>query len=329
MCIIEKVMKKALLPLAALLAVAIMQAQDIVLVHPVTSVQSDFAGVGMVWDCSSASTDNEQYIYFRPHKNNPMAFSVYDGYTHYHLLQHGDTTFLTGYENHTFKVTFLSPTLRFLPLTIGDTARAEFSGEGEYCHSSSYLIAGSLSLTTDATGILKLPSGEFQVNRSHLHRDITMYGADTVNIKEDTYQWFSPVKSFPLLEQHEVREVADERDSLVLSQAFFCDLDEETVSDLNVSDSVQSGEQQIITSLSHFPNPVETIMIASYLLGIDADVYLILTSSSGLPMWSRNVEGQTAGEHTVSIDMSGYPRGTYELHVSACGQTVSETIIKI
>ena len=320
---------KRILFLILILDVITLRAQDSIPVHPTAPIATDFTGEGLMWDCSSASSDIDEVIYFRSSKYNPNAFSVYDGYTHFHLFQQGDSTFLTGYENQSFRIALSHPALRFTPLSFGDTAVTDFSGEGEYCHSSSYQIDGSAYLTTDAIGTIWLPYGKFNVTRSRFHRDIMMLGMDTVNILEDTYQWFTPTIPFPLFEQHEVRELWGETDSLVVCQAYLYDMSEEELLHVSHDDSLLFSQTLIISSLSHMPNPVTADMFATYTLGVDAAVTLILTTSAGLPMWSSNIGWQEAGEHSVSIDMSGFPRGTYELHVCAGGLTVSETIIKL
>lgn len=320
---------KRLLFLIIILNAITLHAQDTALVHPTAPIATDFTGQGLVWDCSSAASDIDEMIYFRPSKYNPSAFSVYDGYTHFHLFQQGDSTFLTGYENQSFNVTLSRPALRFAPLLFGDTAAIDFTGEGEYCHFSKYQIVGSAYLTTDATGTILLPAGRFNVTRSRFHRDIMMIGLDTVNILEDTYQWFSPAIAFPLYEQHEVREFVDEKDTLVVCQAIIYDLSEEELTLITQADSLQAGANMIITSLTHYPNPVVSQVTAQYSLSVDADIYVILTTSAGLPMWSQHLGIQEVGEHSIIMDMSAFPRGSYELHVTTGGLTVSETIIKI
>lgn len=321
-------MKRILFLILILDAIAL-RAQDTILVHPTAPIATDFTGEGLMWDCSSASSDIDEMICFRPDKYNPMAFSAYDGYTHFHLFQQRDSTFLTGYENQLFKIALSHPALRFTSLIYGDTAVTDFTGEGEYCHSSTYQIVGSAYLTTDAVGTIWLPCGKFNVTRSRFHRDIMMIGSDTVNILEDTYQWFTPTIPFPLFEQHEVRELWGETDSLVVCQAYLYDLSEEELMRISLDDSLLLSQTPVISSLSHMPNPVIADMFASYTLGVHAAVTLILTTSAGLPMWSSDIGWQEAGEHVVSIDMSRFPRGTYELHVCAGGLTVSETIIKL
>ena len=322
-------MKKLFILIFLFLKINTIGAQDTILVHPTMPISSDFTGKGLVWDCSSASLEQEQQIFFRPKRNNPEKLSVYDGFTHYHLILHEDTILLSGYENRSFQISLTQPTLRFCSVALGDTIRDSFSGQGEYCHSSSYSIEGNSYLTTDATGLLKLPFGSFQVTRSRFHRDIVMYGLDTVNVIEDTYQWFSHAIAFPLLEQHEVREFAGENDSLVVCQNILYDLSEEEISQIAHADSLQTVSGMIISSLTHYPNPVVSRMVAQYTLGVDADIYVLLSTSAGLPMWSENIGHQEAGEHSITIDMSGYPRGTYELHVYTGELTVSETIIKL
>ncbi len=322
-------MKKHFTLIFLLFALNTLNAQDTILVHPTLPVSSDFTGTGLVWDCSTASLEQEQPIFFRPKLNNPSRLSVYDGYTHYHLILHEDTTLLIGYENRSFQISLIQPTLRFCSVALGDTIRDSFFGQGEYCHSTSYTIDGSSYLTTDASGLMKLPLGSFQVTRSRFHRDITMYGLDTVNVIEDTYQWFSPAIAFPLFEQHEVREFVGGEDTLVVCQAIIYDLSEEELTQITQVDSLQAGANMVISSLMHYPNPVVSQVTAQYTLGIDADIHAVLTTSSGLPMWSQHLGMQEAGEHSITIDMSAYPRGSYELHVTTGGLTVSETIIKI
>ena len=322
-------MKKLFILIFLFLGINVLDAQDTVLVHPTLPISSDFTGEVLVWDCSSVSLEQEQQIFFRPKRKNSEMLSVYDGFTHYHLIIHEDTTLLSGYENRLFQISLTQPTLRFCSVALGDTVRASFSGQGEYCHTSSYTIEGSSYLTTDATGLLKLPSGSFQVTRSRFHRDIVMYGLDTVNVTEDTYQWFSHAIAFRLLEQHEVREFVGGNDSLVVCQAFTYDLSEEELLQISYTDSLQAASNMAISSLTHYPNPVVSLMFAQYTLGIDADIYVVLTTSAGLPMWSQHLGMQEAGDHSINLDMSAYPRGTYELHVSTGGLTVSETIIKI
>lgn len=304
-----------------------LQAQDTILVHPTTPIASVFAGNGLMWDCSSASSNQEQYIYFRPGQNN--TFSVYDGFTRYHLVREGDTTFLTGYENSSFQITLSQPAVRFCNLYYGDTIKTDYSGIGEYCHSASYNIVGSAYLTTDAEGTVCLPTGRFSVYRSRYHRDILMQGLDTVNVLEDTYQWFTPAISFPLFEQHEVREISEGRDSLVLCQALFYELSEDDLLQIAHLDSLSLSSSPIISSLSHFPNPVKTDMLVSYTLGIDAQVTILVTTDSGLPMWRADLGWQEAGEHTLTVDMSGFPLGAYELHACAGGLIISETVLKL
>ena len=320
-------MKRIIIYIVLAWGIISLQAQDTILVHPTTPIASDFTGNGLMWDCSSASSDQEQYICFRPGQNN--SFSVYDGFTRYHLLRQEDTTFLTGYENSSFKIALSQPAIRFCDISYGDTVRTDVNGEGEYCHSTSYHITGSAYLTTDATGSIWLPAGKFSVFRSRYHRDILMQGLDTVNILEDTYLWFSPAVSFPLFEQHEVREISEEKDSLVLCQALFYDLSEEDLLQIAHLDSLSLSSSPIISSLSHFPNPVKTDMLVSYTLGIDAQVTILVTTDSGLPMWRANLGWQEAGEHTLTVDMSGFPLGAYELHACAGGLIISETVLKL
>lgn len=322
-------MKKHFILIFLLLVLNTLYAQDTILVHPTLPVSSDFMGTGLVWDCSSASLEQEQQIFFRPKLNKPSRFSVYDGFTHYHIILHEDTVLLTGYENRSFQISLIQPTLRFCSVALGDTIRDSFFGQGEYCHSTSYTIDGSSYLTTDASGLMKLPFGSFHVTRSRFHRDIMMYGLDTVNVIEDTYQWFSPAISFPLFEQHEVREFVGGEDTLVVCQAILYDLSEKELTQIAQVDSLQAGANMVISSLTHYPNPVVTQVIAQYTLGADADIHVILTTSAGLPMWNQHLGIQEVGEHSIIMDMSAFPRGSYELHVTTGGLTVSETIIKI
>lgn len=296
------------------------------------------SGKELTWDFGMLSPINEEYTvaYSIPDSNYMHRWCATEHRTRYYYTLTADTIWRTGYENPTTFVQYTQPeaVLR-LPLRYGDTLATTFAAKGEYGHRIPMTLSGTNTIEVDAQGQLILPDKTYeQVLRVHSLRQYIESGVDSTAMVVDKYQWFAAESYIPVFESVTAYEMVDDTMQLAFQTSFYYQVEDTTDSNPKelapvVEDAAEENAPALLTDLSYLPNPVQTDLQVRYTLVQDATIYMHMHNALGMPMYSVPACVETAGEHIVQINMSGWMQGEYTLYIHADDQFVQQVVIKI
>ena len=304
-------------------------------------------GTDCMWDFSTLPEKNET-VYFDSYlkqslETNPAQsgdtslFFTHREHTNYNY--HKDTlgVSLLGYQtsSHIVRLKEPLPVIRF-PFVYGDSITCHFIGTGEYNHLRTFRIDGTSETKYDAKGRLLLP--DFQTDsamRIHTHRHYTESLHRETEFVVDKYQWYVSQCRYPLLESVKILTIR-RGDTVTFAKSYYIPqeveedkggtrMTEETEHD----SETENAAERIFTNATYLPNPVFSDLHISYTLTCDAEVYFSIHYNGGIAMYATPRHNRQAGDYEETIDMQGYPTGTYVLYVHVNDMIISKPIIKI
>lgn len=287
------------------------------------------------WDFSSIPVDGAEIIsiaYYASSETDTMYMGLHREHANYYYHYTDDTLWLTGYEtSHAhIRYTVPIPELHF-PFVYGDSASSTFKGKGQYCHIIPLINEGRFSVYADATGRLTLPDMVVDsALRVHSRMDYMEPLHPHIHIKEDAYRWYSPYCRYPLLESVQVQIIGD-TDTVSFSSLYYFPQEEKGLPDCEqvLLESIVENRDSLITDVTYLPNPVFGDLNISYTLVCEAQVYISLHYTGGATTYQTPVNHEEEGQHSVSINMSGLPAGSYAVYIHADDTIVSGNVIKL
>lgn len=305
-------------------------------------------GRDCTWDFSVLPEKNEtvyfdsylkpSYMETNPAQNNDTSlFFTHREHTNYNY--HKDTlgVSLLGYQtsSHIVRLTEPMPIIRY-PFAYGDSIACHFNGTGEYNHLRTFRIDGTSKTKYDAIGRLLLP--DFQTDsamRIHTHRHYTESLHRETEFVVDDYQWYVSQCRYPLLESVKILTIRH-GDTVTFAKSYYIpqELEEDKggtriTEETEAESGTDNEAERIFTNATYLPNPVFADLHISYTLTCDADVYFSIHYNGGIVMHTTPRHNQQAGIYEETINMQGYPTGTYVLYVHVNDMIISEPIIKI
>lgn len=299
------------------------------------------SGTGCVWDFSQPPQLSEElcvnYYHYKPGDSTYVGKHFCRTNRYYHIV--GDTIFSLGYENHLASVHYDSPKKHMVfPFCFGDSFNIAFSGTGEYSHCTPFSVAGTSRVCADATGKLLLPNMTTDsVLRVHTQQCYRTTVQDTSFVLIDLYQWYSSQCPYPLLETIRAR-TGTTTDSTGFTMAFYYEPPKEAIpsASLFVSDTptedfadAKTDTTTIVTDVTFLPNPVYHQLHIRYTMLQDAHTFFSVHYNGGTCFYQSVPQLQTAGTYHETIDMTGFPTGTYILYIHANDMILAESIIKL
>lgn len=315
---------------------------DSMSVYKLPFVQVSDTGRHCVWDFSNISTANAGMVnvdFYGLSTADTTLFGLHREHTNSYYRYAMDTLWMTGYENARARVHF-SPSLPFLrfPFAYGDSLRSDFTGEGQYCHLLPLHVQGSTLTHADASGRLLLPDMTIDSTLRIHSRMYYQVNADSSHICIERYLWFSPRYHYPLWETRLVQSVKDTATTMYAASYYAPQEPEWTDEDIteprrdlleSQEENMEEEEQGILMDVAYLPNPVYTHLQVNYTLVRSAQVYISLHYNGGMTAYQSSLHREDEGAHSVSINMSGMPMGTYVVYIHADDTIVSGNIIKL
>ncbi|MBR4521204.1 MAG: hypothetical protein IKO63_07300 [Paludibacteraceae bacterium] len=293
------------------------------------------SGRNCVWDFSNLPMDSAEIVPLYYYVSSPidtMHIGFHREHAHYYLLSRADTLWQLGYETSRTRMCYSSPLplLRF-PFTYGDTLASTMSGAGQYCHRIPLSVEGKTIVRADACGHLLLPDMSVDsVLRVHSTMQYVERLQGKSQIQEDRYQWYSATCRYPVLDIVQTRAVTD-ADTVSSRFTYYFPQEQENVR-LHEEDpkaDAAVSTDSLITNVSFMPNPVHTDLRIQYYLAHDAQVYVSLHYNGGISTYQTSKRKEEAGNHSVSVNMSGMPIGNYVVYIHADDTVASGNILKI
>ena len=204
------------------------------------------SGENVYWDFSQLKSINENYI-LKFYVETDSLLIGREHRTLYKYLECNDSLFCCGFENPTTIISNDKPELKMVfPLSFGDKHQDYFSGNGYYCNRLSIASQGIASIEADAYGMMILPTGDTlsRVIRTHhvkkivqrfkpneivdsayavFNKDSVDYhlAHDSVQMKVDTYSWYTDGCRYPVFEVVESHVIAGENTKKHFNTAFY------------------------------------------------------------------------------------------------------------
>lgn len=287
-------------------------------------------GIELAWDFRSIGDGEDYLVCNAPWDASDSSTFVSDEHaTRYYYQERPSALYCAGYENATSFVQYDSMELRLTPhLQYGDTLSAAFSGRGEYAHRLSFLIDGNVSMKVDGKGTLLLPEETVSpVIRVFTEKEHTRIMDDTVSLKTQVWQWYSPAYPYPIVET--MRTISNE-DTVLFAATLVFAPQQQKEQGLQVDEKFLNiiSSHSIFTDASFLPNPVKSTLYVTYTLTEPAAISFMLHYQGGILMYRCDASNQSDGTYCHEIPMSGMPTGAYTLFIRVNDVLISEPIIK-
>ena len=293
------------------------------------------SGRNCVWDFSNLPVDSAEVIsldYYATSLTDTMHIGLHREHANYYYHYAKDTLWLTGFETSRTRVHYNEPVpwLRY-PFAYGDSVIAPLLGTGQYCHRIPLSVEGKTIVRADACGRLLLPDMSVDsVLRVHSTMQYVERLQGKSQIQEDRYQWYSATCRYPVLDFVQTRAVTD-ADTVFSRFTYYFPQEQENVR-LHEEDpkaDAAVSTDSLITNVIYMPNPVQTTLDIHYTLTQDAQVYVSLHYNGGISTYQTSKRKEEAGNHSVSVNMSGMPIGNYVVYIHADDTVASGNILKI
>lgn len=310
------------------------QPSDSLLAYKLPYLHVNDTGRNCMWDFSQITTDKAEVIevdYFASSADTTRV-GLHREHANYYYRHTQDTLWLIGYENSRTHVRYSSPLplLRF-PLAYGDSIEGAFSGKGQYCHLLPFSVEGTITSHVDAMGKLVLPEMTIDTairvcTKKHYEENMR---AQTI-VNEKSLRWYSPYCRYPLLETVCVQTIkGNDTTSFASSYYFPQEQDEKPSPKEKQLDSINEPQDSLITNVVYAPNPVYTDLTIQYSLVRSAQVCISIHYNGGASTYQTPVRQEEEGPHSVTINMSALPVGTYVVYIHADDSVVSGSLIKL
>lgn len=311
---------------------------DSITKQQVTYVDPGAAGKKITWDFSKLQTLTDKYIL--TYKGDIDSLCGYEHRTHYYYSQDKSGIWCTGFENANTYIQFTDSILELpFPMQYGDKRSSKFKGTGEYGFSLPIKVEGTVSISVDATGTLKLSEYQFDVIRVKQVLDYTKAGTDSSSITKTSYRWYTNGYRYPVFESvRTLIKTESNNDSTVFSTSFLysSSIKEQKMREVeNASEwfskkdieSAQSMTPVKITDLIIYPNPVHDNTTLSCNVNQNTTVEIRIYSGSGALVYEVS-HMANAGANTWTIPTLQLNVGSYFVYVTAINtETTTSTIL--
>ena len=309
---------------------------DSLYAYKITYVAPLDTGLNCLWDFSNLSIDDTKNVrvdYFPlSETDDSTRVGLHHEHTNYYYHVIGDTLWLTGYETSRASMTYVlqMPQLCF-PFAYGDTLCGNFLGSGQFYRRNSLNTEGVIYVKADATGRLITPydtiDNVLRINsKMKYHEDRHPHNY----VQEEKYTWFSSYCRYPLIESVLV-QIIKNSDTLSFASTYFYPQEQneelrkrDIKKDLNIPQ-----EDSLITNIQFTPNPVYDNVQIKYSLAKSAKVYISLHYDGGLTTYQTPYRQEDEGDHSISLNMSGMPTGSYVIYIHADDLVASGSLIKL
>ena len=293
------------------------------------------SGRNCVWDFSNLPVDSAEVIsldYYATSSSDTIHIGLHREHANYYYHYAKDTLWLTGFETSRTRVHYNEPVpwLRY-PFAYGDSVMAPLLGTGQYCHRIPLSVEGKTIVQADACGRLLLPDMSVDsVLRVHSTMQYVERLQGKSQIQEDRYQWYSATCRYPVLDIVQTRAVTD-ADTVFSRFTYYFPQEQENVRSHEEDPKADAAvsTDSLITNVIYMPNPVQTTLDIHYTLTQDAQVYVSLHYNGGISTYQTSKRKEEAGNHSVSVNMSGMPIGNYVVYIHADDTVASGNILKI
>jgi len=186
---------------------------------------------------------------------------------------------------------------------------------------------GTVSASADGYGTLLLPEGlsyegvlRLRITENY---EQSADGFVFATIQTETYAWYHPCFSFPLLTVSTEVVNPGSVNPVTGQYAFFTQVEGSIAACMSVGIS-DAGD----FSLSTYPNPIVNIANINYQIDRYSDVQLNVFNSVGQLVYNKQNAAQTAGNHSTQIDFNNYSTGMYIIELIVNDQRDIHKVIK-
>lgn len=298
-------------------------------------VESLDSGLNCNWDFSSIMVDNAESIslnYFAPMQKGAN-IGLHREHANYYYCAEQDTLCLSGFENSLLSVRYKSalPLLKF-PFSYDDSLSGDLHGECQYCHLIPFRVNGTYSVRVDAIGRMSLP--DFDIDSVVRVHTCLNYADETFSrtcVHGEIYSWYSSLCRYPVFETVRLLTISNGDSASFASSYYFPqDIQRQDLKRTSLHDSIGTEPiDSMITDVRFSPNPVYADLNIRYTLTRPASTSISIHYNGGSAMTQSPTLYKQAGEHSVFIDMSGFPNGVYVVYIHADEMIVSGNIIKL
>ena len=311
--------------------------RDSLIVYKLPYISNTDTGTNCVWNFSELSVDSATTIaadFFFPISEDTTHIGLHREHSNKYFHVKNDTLWQTGYETSRAFMKYSSPIKLFrFPFLLGDSIGGDFEGTGQYCHITPLSIEGENSTRADAVGCLILPGDTFRdVLRVHMHTQYLEKNCTQNWVREERYFWYSPYCRYPLIETVQIL-TSKEMDTVSFASSYYYpqkphSFPSQTLAKQdNETEIIQSDS--VVTNVYYFPNPVYNDVQIHYTLTRSAKIFISLHYNGGITTYQTPVYEQVEGLYSISINMSGMPRGAYVVYVHADEAILSGNLIKL
>lgn len=291
-------------------------------------------GLNCIWDFSNFSTDSAEVVevsYYKTTEGDMTHIGLHREYTNYYYYIAEDTLWLAGYETSRAVMTYVSriPLLHF-PFAYGDTLCGQIVGTGQFCHNS-LRTEGVSHIKADATGLLIVPGDTIEhALRVYTRMEYCEAMHSQNHVQEERYTWYSPYCRYPMVESVLVQTIKDTDTISFASTYYYPQEQNEELRRKDVEETLNVTQQDsLVTSICFMPNPVYNDVQIQYSLARQAQVYLSIHYNGGVMTYQSAIHQEEEGDHSVSVNMSGMPIGSYVVYIHADDIVVSGSLIKL
>ena len=310
------------------------QTTDSLLAYKTQFIAPSDTGRNCVWNFSDLTTDSAEVInvdYYAA-QEDITHIGLHREHANYYYLIAGDTLWLTGYETSRAYMRYAPqiPQLRF-PFAFGDTLCGTFVGQGQYCHMTPLNTEGTIRVHVDGAGQLITPDDTLRKAlrvRSQMTYREKMHPLNSV--QEERLAWYSPYCRYPLLESVTVQTIK-KNDTVSFRSTYYYpqEQDEELRKRDQEEELANAVVDSLVSNIRFMPNPVYNDVQIKYELARPAKVYISLHYNGGVTTYQTPLRQETEGEHTVEVNMSGMPIGSYVVYIHADDIIASGSLIKL
>lgn len=229
------------------------------------------SGENVFWDFSNQKPANPHYEL--SYSGREDSITGHEHHTHYSYILKGDSLFCNGYENPTTMFVYQKPELLICyPFPYLRQTKNYFYGSGCYGHTIYYRTLGKSTISSDAFGMMVLPSGDTlsHVTRIHQRKDIVEQmlpnridlRADSFSILPDSmdvqfnkcskktgidiYRWYADGYRYPVFETIELASYQDGQICEHANTAFIYTPEEQYYELANDPDNLSKRESIIL-----------------------------------------------------------------------------------
>ena len=310
------------------------QTTDSLLAYKLQYIAPSDTGRNCVWNFSDLSTDSAEVLHvdYYAAQEDTAHIGLHREHANYYYHIAGDTLWLTGYETSRAYMRYAPqiPQLRF-PFAYGDTLCGAFVGQGQYCHMTPLNTEGTIQTRVDGTGRLITPEDTIDgAIRTHMLMTYREKMHPQNIVREERLTWYSLFCRYPLLESVTVQTIK-KNDTVSFRSTYYYpqEQDEELRRQYKEQMAANAVADSLVSNIRFMPNPVYNDVQIKYELARPAKVYISLHYNGGVTTYQTPLRQETEGEHTVEVNMSGMPVGSYVVYIHADDIIASGSLIKL